>query len=131
MTALQRAIAQNARQAEEDDDNAVQRLARARQRQMREEKLRWVEEEDKMARRAEHKARITIPVIVTPDGPISAEDLQQLGGMDAVPETLKATLIREHAERPVTICYVSGEEMERPEENANIKYYMDQSLLRI
>ena len=69
---------------------------------------------------------IRIPVIINPDGPVSsAKDLQQLAGMDSVPETLAATLIREHCvstERPVTICYINYGEKARLEEKANIEY---------
>ncbi|KAK4234623.1 hypothetical protein C8A03DRAFT_18513 [Achaetomium macrosporum] len=134
MSALQRAIAQNARQAEEVNNSAQRLLQR-----QKEEKARRVEEDNNTWQRARWEAarramadgtfktpEIRIPVIITPDGPVSsAKDLQQLAGMDSMPETLEATLIRDHwisTERPVTICYVNYGERARLEEKANIEY---------
>ncbi|KAL2022260.1 hypothetical protein VTK56DRAFT_5870 [Thermocarpiscus australiensis] len=131
---LQRAIAQRARQAEEDNNSAqrlLQRQKKEKARQVEEDNDTWQRARWEAARRAMADGtfktpEIRIPATTTPDGPVPpAKDLQQPAEMDPVPETLEATPTRDHwtsTERPVTICYANYGERARLEGKANIEY---------
>ncbi|KAK4249195.1 hypothetical protein C7999DRAFT_12957 [Corynascus novoguineensis] len=133
MSALQRAIAQKARQVEEDKNSAQQLLQRQKEEKARQDednntwqRARWEAARRAMADGTFKPPEIRIPVIITSDGLVSsAKALQQLAEMDSVPKTLDATLIRDHwvsTERPVTICYINYGERAILEKKANIEY---------
>lgn len=65
-----------------------------------------------------------VPVILTPDGPVSsAKKLQQLAELESVPETIETTLLKEDGtktEKRVTISHISVEEQKKIQEKADI-----------
>ncbi|KAL2148288.1 hypothetical protein VTH82DRAFT_2436 [Thermothelomyces myriococcoides] len=70
---------------------------------------------------------IRIPVILHPDSPVSAEELQQLAEQDSVPETIDTKVVEEggvRTERPVKIALVTFEEHERLERKADVLGYI-------
>lgn len=134
MSALQRAIAEKSRRAEEDE-TAAQRLSLKRQ---IEEKARQEEEDDKTWQRARweaarkaladgtfYKREPRFPVIITRAGPISsAEELQRLAELDSVPQVIQTALVVEEGietEKPVTICHVGYDGKDKVEEKANVE----------
>jgi hypothetical protein len=64
-----------------------------------------------------------VPVILTPNGPISsAERLQELAELDSPPETIDTAQVRVDGTeiKKVKICHVSSKEREKMEEKADV-----------
>ena len=117
MSALQRAIAAKARQEEEDDN--TWRAAR------------WAAARQAMADGTFKTTEVRIPVVLSPDGPVSSpEDLQRLAGTESLPEVLETKLTtrdrtKKGAVKTVTdarICHVNYDERERLETRAEVEY---------
>ncbi|KAK4247640.1 hypothetical protein C7999DRAFT_31940 [Corynascus novoguineensis] len=78
---------------------------------------RWQNARRNIAAGTFKKPIIRVPVILTPEGPVSsAEDLQQLAQMQSVPETLDTAIIQENGvptSRPIKICHISRDEVDK------------------
>ncbi|KAK4095995.1 hypothetical protein N658DRAFT_502088 [Parathielavia hyrcaniae] len=116
MSALQRAIAERSRQAEQEETQWQQLRRQMEEKNRQEEedeatwqRARWQPASKAFADGTYELPEVRIPVILTPGGPISsAKHLQRLAGMESEPKTMETTFVMENCiptTKAVKICH--------------------------